>query len=278
MKKLYLIALVFISSISSMEQQPLLVQAQTTNKIIEDYYGNRFTIPASCVGLVKLFDHANIFENESPIDYAFSKKEFDFQYDDGLHDKFKAVDTSAQPFFSFFERKAGDVPLSRKILINALTCIKRPRYSSYYEKDTIKSVLAAINYLSPQKEKVLKKFVQRAKEIIPEEELDNDDQIDTTILNDFYGIGAVTRLLNQNDVLVKYDGNLCFIDLSGKSLNNLNGIAKIKILNGAKCYLIDISNNNLKELDINRLLKEIPTLTGLNAPTGLTHPLDGRTQ
>ena len=71
--------------------------------------------------------------------------------------KFKSVDTNTQPFFSFFERKAGNIPLSRRTLLHAFHCIERPFLSATIKKNEIKAVFTVVNYLQPRKEKALKK-------------------------------------------------------------------------------------------------------------------------
>jgi hypothetical protein len=145
MKKLYLIALVFISSIAAMDE----------NKIIEDYSGNRFTISHSTYNAVNLFQNTAEFSQEepnqeSPIDYVFSRKESALRYNDAIDQKSKFVDTISQPAFSFLQQKAGNIPLSSKILRKALECIEYPAYCKELEPHELRRILKVINYLQPK--------------------------------------------------------------------------------------------------------------------------------
>lgn len=258
----------FLLIIVSFYNLPLLCMDQISHadKIIEDYYGDRFTMPASTIGLVNLFANAANFEEESPIDYAFSKKEFDFQYHDWLDDKFKSVNTNSQPFFSFFERKAGDVPLSRRTLLKAFDCIKQPelcikppKLSPLYEKDAIKSFFTVVNYLQPQKEKVLRKLAQRMKIVIPHEELDEDDQIDCIVLSRMYekSIGKIIKNKPQDTY---FNPSKPFrLNFKNMNIESLYGFKNLKI-DKNKIEVLKLTNNKLTTLNIKNLLEELPNL------------------
>ncbi len=255
-------ALANISFLQSMRHQ--IVHASPDEKIIEDYHGTIFTVPAStiekCGGFFQtLADFDTFYFETSDIwDQLFSRR-------------FPKSD------ISFFQTKAADTPLSKEILKATFECItpffeevKLPEEKSEkikaiiesIDKDHIRSIFSVINYLGPQKEKVAKKLAQRMKAIIPYDELKEDNEIDVIVLSGIYD-KTIQKLLKRKNQWGFYNQRVAqALELKGMKLDNLKGIEKITIESVRLLYLND---NALRTLDIAYLKKKFPKLTYINA-------------
>jgi len=122
-----------------------IIKASPDQKIIEDYHGEIFTVPALTIEKCNLFHYMNDYND----DFDFEKTD---TWDQLFSKRFPKRD------FSFFQRTATDTPLSKEILKTAFECIEQPKECKSLPKEQIRSVFAAVNFLSPNKEKVAKKL------------------------------------------------------------------------------------------------------------------------
>lgn len=264
-KALFLFFLMVLPiGLQGMEKQVIL-PAEVT---IEDHYGNTFTIPASQAKKCGIIQ--NSFNFEPDRSSPFERREIDF--DDGLEEPQKIANVD----ISFFQQKATDIPLSRRILKTALDCIDQPKKCTSLTKDNIRSVFAVINYLNPiiaqgePKRKAPKKLVKKMKELIPTEELSEENEVDHIVLTGMYekSVNTLLEKRQKNSLFIIHLGetsNYCItahINLSSTNITSLRGIDKITEY---PITCINVSDNKLEELDVGYLQELYPSLCKVDA-------------
>ncbi len=240
-----------------------VVHASSNQKLIEDYHGAIFTVPASTIEKCdEFFQTIDDFDN------------CDFEASDIWDPLFSSRFPKSD--ISFFQTKATDTPLSKEILKAAFECItpffekvKSPEEKSEkikaiiksISKDQIRSIFSVVNYLGPQKAKVAKKLTHRMKELIPRDELKKDNEIDVIILSGSYD-KTIEKLLKKKGEL-EFDNPRArnSLDFRNMRIGSLKGIENITRKDVKLLYL---NNNALTTLDVESLIQQLPKLMHVN--------------